>query len=113
MTDEKIEELIEEKIAGQYLLCRKNYYKSVLKTVIGGISTIVIILAGIIAWSYQPISDIQVLKLQMKVIDGKLDVILDNKGKEKIFDKRNSEPLGAILIVKRGKNGNRFTRGHE
>lgn len=84
MNEEKIIEIVSEKLSNQYLYCQKNYYKNLLRVVLSGISTIVIILGGIIAWSYQPISDIQVLKTQVKIINGKLDVIIKNDSKKTI-----------------------------
>lgn len=109
MTEKQIEELVGEKIASQYMLCRKNYYKNVLRVLIGGISTIIIIMAGIVGWSYQPVSDIQVLKIQMKVIEGKLDIMLKNNKNNKIKCKKKSEPAGIIIISERNENVHRFT----
>jgi len=94
VTDKKIEQLIEDKIAYQYISCRKNYYKTMLRMIIGFVSSTFLILAGVIAWSYNPISDIAVLKSEVKTMNKKLDVLIkdekeNNKKSNLTKDKRN------------------------
>ena len=83
MTDEKIEEMVEEKVLHQYMTCRKNYYKNMLRLFIGSVSTTVLILIGIISWSYKPIADIAVLKSEVIQMNKKIDIIIENEKDDK------------------------------
>jgi len=76
ITEEKIEEMIKENMLFQFTICKGSYYKSMLRMLIGSMSTIILILSGIVAWSYGPLGDIRVLKREVEIMHCKLDLIL-------------------------------------
>jgi hypothetical protein len=102
------EEQVEEKIEFQYMRCRKDYYKTWLKLVLGSLGTIIVIVGSIVLWSYEPMRDITVLKMEVKSMQEKLDLILKFKGgieKKEISDLSDNYPAR--------KHGTDATRRHE
>ena len=98
MLNEKIEELIDDKIAYQHVSCQKNYYKNMLRLFISSVSTIVVILLTIIAWSYKPISDIAILKTKVVIMDKKLDIIIENDDKKDALVEDSLEETKIIKV---------------
>jgi len=88
------EDLIEDKIENQYLKCRRDYYKHMFRLLVGSMATIFIIISGIVAWSYEPIKAIAVLKREVVIMNEKLDVILKLNGhdKKKISEESENKP---------------------
>jgi len=99
ITEEKIEELVDDKVLLQFTTCRKDYYKTMLRIMIASVSTLFLTLSGIIVWSYKPISDIEVLKREVVIINKKLDEALDIKKSEKKSKKTDVKSIGTITTA--------------
>lgn len=83
LTEERFEEIAQEKVDNQYVKCRRDYYKSILTFFLGSLSTIIVIVSGIILWSYEPLKDIAVLKVELRIVQEKLDLIIKQNGIKK------------------------------
>ena len=94
------EDRVDEKIEFQYVTCQKNYYKVILRTVIASVTSVTIILMGIIGWSYRPISDIAVLKKEVKIMHEKLDVVIkkDKPKTQKTAENDSDQETKAIQV---------------
>lgn len=68
-------------------LWKAEYYKLTLRTVLGSLGVITIIILAVVGYSYQPIRDIATLKVEVKVMNEKLDVIIKNGEKEQKSEK--------------------------
>lgn len=88
------EEQVEEKIEYQYMRCRKDYYKTMLKLVLGSLGTIIVIVGSIVLWSYGPMRDITIMKMEVRIMQEKLDIILKKNGykKKNISEKLENKP---------------------
>ena len=65
-------------------LWKSQYYKSILKTVLSSCGIAAVIILAIVGYSYGPVSDIAALKVEVKNIHKKLDILIKNgKVKEK------------------------------
>ncbi len=78
-------------------LSKLSYYKIMLRSILGSIGVIVVIVGSVVAWSYTPIRDIATLKAQVIAMHEKLDKAIKNGKKE---DKKVQKPRtsGADLV---------------
>jgi len=107
-------------MAEKYEHCKRKfmwkieYYKVTLRTILASLSVITVILLAVIGYSYKPISDIAVLKIEVKNIHEKLDILIKNGEHEKInYTETGSQlprPQGSRLESILGSTTNRSTR---
>lgn len=85
ITMDQVDNVIDDKIKTQRHFCFKDfltvkdYYKSVIKTIIWILGICVLLFSGVIAWSYAPIKDIATLKVEIRVITEKLDQLIERR----------------------------------
>jgi len=70
----------QRKWCGKDFLLKADYYKSIIKSIAWIIAVAVLLFGGVVGWSYRPIKEIAELKVEMRVVNSKLDHIIKMNG---------------------------------